>query len=64
MDAHSKWGGVIDKGKSTTATSIMAALRYLFAAYRLPDQVVSDNGPKFISEGFTKFLPDNGVKHS
>ena len=27
------------------------------------EQVVSDNGPQFISDEFTKFLKSNGVKH-
>lgn len=28
-----------------------------------PDQLVSDNGPQFISEEFGLFLKQNGVKH-
>ena len=45
VDAHSKWGEVIDMAKSTTTTNSVAALRHLFAAYGLTEQVVSDNGP-------------------
>ena len=45
VDAHSKWGGVIDMAKSTTVTSTMAALRHCFTEYALPEKVVPDNSP-------------------
>ena len=35
----------------------------MFAAYGLPDQVVLDNGPQFISSEFAIFLKQNGVKY-
>ena len=38
-------------------------LRKLFAAYGLPEQLVSDNGPQFTSSDFAMFLKQNGVKH-
>ena len=50
--------------KYTTVMSTLSVLRHLFAVYGLPEQVVSDNGPQFSSEVFTKFLQANGVKHS
>lgn len=37
--------------------------RLLLAAHGLPLQLVSDNGPQFISTEFTNFLKANGVKH-
>ena len=41
----------------------MDVLRQMFAAYGLPDQIVSDNGPQFISDDFTMFTKRNGMKH-
>ena len=35
----------------------------MFAAYGLPQQVVSDNGPQFISAEFQLFMKCNGIKH-
>ena len=44
-------------------THTIAVLRQLFAQYGLPNQLVSDNGPQFTSEEFSKFLRTNGVRH-
>ena len=38
-------------------------MRTLFAAYGLPEQVVSDNGPQFTSEDFKDFIKENHIKH-
>ena len=62
VDAHSKWPEVFEM-TSTSTTKTIATLRHLFAAYGLPEQVVSDNGPQFISEEFATFLKKNGVRH-
>jgi len=35
----------------------------MFAAYRLPEQLVTDNGPQFTAEEFAVFLKRNGIKH-
>ena len=35
----------------------------MFAAYGLPTQLVSDNGPQFTVEEFENFLRSNGIKH-
>jgi len=34
-----------------------------FSTFGLPEQVVSDNGPQFVSSEFAQFLKSNGVKH-
>ena len=62
VDAHSKWPEIIEM-HSTTAQRTIAELRKLFAAYGLPTQLVSDNGPQFIAEEFESFLQANGIKH-
>ena len=61
-DAHSKWPEIIEMA-STTSTRTIEELRRLFAAYGLPEQVVTDNGPQFVSQEFANFMKLNGIKH-
>lgn len=61
-DAYSRWPEV-KVMPSTTATATVEAMRSLFAAYGLPQMVVSDNGPQLVSKEFEIFLEANGVKH-
>ena len=42
----------------------VTVLRERFARYRLPEQVVTDNGPQFTSSEFSQFLAANGVSTS
>ena len=62
IDAHSKWGEVFQMTQTTT-TKTVKLLRQLFASYGLPEQVVSDNGPQFVSEEFRQFMRGNGIRH-
>jgi len=62
IDANSKWPEVIEM-HSTTAQKTITELRKLFAAYGLPEQLVSDNGPQFVSDEFATFMKMNGIKH-
>ena len=48
---------------STMADHTIAVLRSVFAAFGLPEQVVSDNGPQFTSQEFATFPRSNGVTH-
>ncbi len=48
---------------STASSRTTEELRKLFAAYGLPEQLVSDNGPQFVAEEFGVFLKSQGVKH-
>ena len=62
MDAHSKWPEVMVMDGMTSSKTI-TVLREMFTRYGLPRQIVSDNGPQFISNEFKEFLASNGVKH-
>ena len=63
IDSHSKWIEVAHM-TSTTSQSTIEQLRMWFAAYGLPEEVVSDNGPQFISSQFVSFLKLNGIKQT
>ena len=62
VDGHSKWPEVKIMN-STTSQRTIEVLRELFVTYVLPDQVVSDNGPQFVSAEFQTFMKKNGIKH-
>ena len=62
VDAHSKWPEVVEM-QTTTAEKTIQVLRRMFAAYGLPEQVVSDNGSQFTSQEFAEFMKRNGIKH-
>ena len=62
VDAHSKWPKV-EVMKVTMATKTIEAIRKGFAAFGLPEQIVLDNGPQFISEEFAAFMRQNHIKH-
>ena len=61
VDLHSLCPEIIEM-KSTTYTATIQEL-YQFAAYGLPEQVVSDNGQQFVSSEFKFFMKTNGIKH-
>ena len=60
IDSHSKWPEVFIM-PSTTTTKTIEVLRQVFACYGFPEQLVSDNGPQFISKEFAVFLKLNGI---
>ena len=62
IDAHTKWAEIIPTSSTTSSTTI-DILRTIFARFGLPNQIVSDNGPQFVSEEFNRFVTNNGIKH-
>ena len=62
VDVYSKWVEVRPMS-STTSEQTIAELRQLFSSFGLPDQLVSDNGPQFVSTKFSEFFRLNGIKH-
>ena len=61
-NAHSKWPEVCVMTQ-TTSNKTISALRELFARFGIHEQLVSENGPQFVSDEFESFLSRNGVKH-
>ena len=61
-DSYTKWIEAIEM-KETTATKTVHELRDLCARFGVPAQIVSDNGPQFLSREFTGFTENNGIKH-
>ena len=52
--------------QSTTAAKTKARieeLRNIFARNGIPHQLVSDNGPQFVSDEFRNFMKVNGIRH-
>ena len=62
VDAHSKWPEV-HVMPNTTVPRTLDSLRYMFAAYRLPSQIVTDDGPQFYLTGPCCILRNTGIKH-
>lgn len=63
VDAYSKWLEVF-KMPSLTSQVTITRLRRLFAAYGLPEHIVTDNGTQFTSVEFKNFMQQNGTLHS
>ena len=63
IDAHSKWIEAVCTA-STSSTCVIEELRSLFAQFRLPEMVVTDNGTGFVSHEFQEFLKKNEVKQT
>lgn len=61
VDAYSKWIEVFPVTSCSTSVTV-DCLRKMFAIQGLPDIVVSDNGPAFVSEEFKTFLRKNGIR--
>ena len=62
VEAHSKWPEVIMMS-STTSTKTIEVLQALFARYGQPEQLVSHNGPQFVSQEFQHFMQQNSIRH-
>lgn len=62
VDARTKWLEVFPV-PSTAANSTIEKLSEAMARWGLPRQLVSDNGPPFTSNEFSKFLAGNGIEH-
>ena len=45
----------LDHLRSTTSVFVIKKLKAHFARHGIPEQLVSDNGPQFVSRDFLKF---------
>ncbi|MES9884563.1 MAG: RNase H-like domain-containing protein [Sedimenticola sp.] len=61
-DSYSKWLEVVPM-KSTTSERTVEELRSMCASWGIPEVIVSDNGPQFISAEFREFTRRNGIRH-
>ena len=61
-DSHTKWPEIWQL-KTPSTTKTIHILRHLFSTFGLPEQIVSDNGPQFVSAEFEQFLKSNGIRH-
>ena len=62
VEVYSKWVEVFPLNTTTTEKTF-EVLQNLFTSYRLPEQLVSDNGPQFTSHKFELYMKANGIKH-
>ena len=53
----------VDRIEHTKSRDIIHKIKAHFARYGIPDTVVSDNGPQFLSEEFQNFAKKWGFKH-
>ena len=48
---------------TTTSSKTIQELRWIFAQFGLPENIVTDNGPQFVATEFEEFTQKNGIKH-
>lgn len=53
----------VENMQSTKTTQVINKLKQQFARYGVPQEIVSDNGPQFSSETFSKFTEDWDILH-
>lgn len=62
VDSYTKWLEV--RMSQITSQGTVTRLKRLFASYRLPEQIVTDNATTFTSEVFQTFVGQNGILHT
>ncbi|XP_044169686.1 uncharacterized protein LOC122953784 [Acropora millepora] len=63
VDAQSNWPEVFSTSSTTTHKTI-EMLSHLFAAYGLPEEIVLDNGPQFVSDEMLHFMKKHGIQRT
>ena len=62
VDICSRWPEV-HVMKSTTSTDIIKCMKTTFATHGIPQEIVTNNGPQFISTEFSTCLSSSGIAH-
>ena len=62
IDYYSRWIEVA-KLDRPTADSVITHSSSIFARHGIPETVISDNGPQYVSEAYSKFAQQYGFKH-
>ena len=63
VDYYSNFWELDELESDTTSETIIMKLKAHFARYGSPTQVISDNGPQFISEAFQRFATQWDFEH-
>ena len=63
MDYYSRYLEVMYLSNATLAL-VIAKLKSIFARWGIPQEIVSDNGPQFSSESFSRFSKSYGFKRT
>jgi len=63
IDSYSKWMEVHITNSATSAITI-DQMRSSFAAFGLPEILLTDNGTNFTSAEFKEFFKANGIRHT
>ena len=62
VDARLKWPEVVEMS-TTMASQKVTVLRRMFSTNGLPEKLVTDNGPQFVSKDVATLCRSNGIKH-
>ena len=52
-----------EKMPSTTCSAVISRMKAIFARFGIPERVVSDNGPQFAAEEFSRFAHEWEFRH-
>ena len=55
MDYYSRWIEVKQLTPQATTTNVISRLKSAFISFRIPEVIISDNGPQFASREFREF---------
>nr|XP_054917172.1 uncharacterized protein K02A2.6-like [Dermacentor andersoni]XP_054921513.1 uncharacterized protein K02A2.6-like isoform X1 [Dermacentor andersoni] len=62
VDYYSKWPEVLGTNSIST-DDVIKLLDWAFSREGLPDSIVTDNGPQFVSKQFKDYLKEKGIAH-
>ena len=63
VDSFSKWPEVIPM-ECTNSSQTVSTMRTIFSRLGIPETLVSDNGPQFISREMREFTRNNNIRHA